>query len=197
MPDAPAKHADSPARKSPPAAPSGASSSLVRHFRHGGLNFSSYGMHCPSHAPGAPNLSDIPGSSGCALCRMRRASPSVCRPGAADRFFRHVPPEVCSSVEVLSAAPAPPDTAPKPPKLLAEPGRLPRPPGRLRNVLPPRARQRLRSAPKSLTPSQSIRAPLRQANASAPRTKVHEKTRGKAPRKGDSSPRHASKGKNA
>lgn len=119
MPDAPAKHADSPARKSPPAAPSGAPSSPVRHFRHGGLNFSSHGMHCPSHTPNAPNLSDSPDTSGCALCRMRRASPSACRSWDADCSFRHVPPEVCSSVEVLSAAPAPPDTAPKPPKLLA------------------------------------------------------------------------------
>lgn len=168
----------------PPSAPP----SLVRHFRHGGLNFSSPGMLCPSHTPGSPNLSDSPDTSGCALYRMRRASPSVCRPGAADRFFRHVPPEVCSSVEVLSAAPAPPDTAPKPPKLLA--GLSPK---RSAAAGPPARPFRA----KSLTPLQSVRAPLRRTNASAPRTKVHEKTRGKAPRKGDSSPRHASKGKNA
>ena len=91
MPDAPAKHADSPARKSPPAAPSGASSSLVRHFRHGGLNFSSPGMLCPSHTPGSPNLSDIPGASGCAFCACTAPPPPSAVPGmqpAPSAMFR-------------------------------------------------------------------------------------------------------------
>lgn len=165
MPDAPANPADSLPAKSPPAAPSGASSSLVRHFRHGGLNFSSPGMHCPSHAPGAPP-SDSPDTSGCALCRMRRAS-SVCRPGAADCAVRHVPPEVCSSAESPPAAAAPPDTALKPQNFL--PSRAVSPDLRAdsETFCRRRARLRARAASQSPAPSQSVRAPSRRTNASA------------------------------
>lgn len=197
MPDAPAKHADSPARKSPPAAPPSAPSSLVRHFRHGGLNFSSHGVLCPSHTPGSPNLSDIPGASGCAFCACTAPPPPSAVPGmqpAPSAMFR------LRSAHRSKSFPQP--------RLRRIRHRSPK------NFLPSRAvSPDLRAdsetfcrrgpacapvpRPKALTPSQSVRAPLRRTNASAPRTKVHEKTRRKAPRKGDSSPRHASKGKNA
>ncbi len=180
MPDAPAKHADSPARKSPPAAPSGASSSLVRDFRHGGLNFSSHGMHCPSHAPGAPNLSDIPGASGCAFCACAAPPPSAVpeQRTAPPAMFRR------RSAHLPKSFPQP--------RLRRIRHRSPQ------NFLPSRAvSPDLRAdsetfcrrgpacasvpRPKALTPLQSVRAPLRRTNASAPRTKLHENTRRNVP----------------
>lgn len=147
--------------------------------------------------PRCPQPFDSPDTSGCALCACAAPPPPSAVPGmqpAPSAMFR------LRSAHLPKSFPQP--------RLRRIRHRSPQ------NFLPSRAvSPDLRAdsetfcrrgpacapvpRPKALTPSQSVRVPSRRTNASAPRTKVHEKTRRKAPRKGDSSPRHASKGKNA